>query len=370
MRVMSIDVLRGVAILGILVMNIPYHAHLILGYVPFEPALFSDHVITLIYSVFADGRFRTLFCLLFGAGLAIQYASCEKKGINTALFLKSRLYWLLLFGFIHAVFIFGGDILMLYSITGLFFLKGLSLEHEVLLARAKKFLLIGSVLALLFAVLGWVFNEPNENVIRGSSEFVDAIESWSRNYMQHTMTHAGFALLMLLVSPIFVFWQVLGLMYLGAYLYKTQFFTYGFSQAVFNKIMLWGVVSTLFCVVPQILDPSISTEVIPLLSSISAIFVALIYAHIVVKLCHSPSILLRWLAVSGKLAFTLYILQSIAMGLLLRWGYPAFIVNATQLDYLLIFVCFTVIQIAIANLYLHFFKQGPLEALWRKAYNV
>ena len=91
MRSTSIDALRGIAILGILFMNIPFHANMLLGYVPFESMLSSDKLITLLYSIFADGRFRTLFCLLFGAGLAIQYESCIRKGIDTTIFLKSIL---------------------------------------------------------------------------------------------------------------------------------------------------------------------------------------------------------------------------------------------------------------------------------------
>ena len=72
MRSTSIDALRGIAILGILFMNIPFHGNMLLGYVPFQPMLESDKLMTLFYSIFADGRLRTLFYLLFGAGLAIQ----------------------------------------------------------------------------------------------------------------------------------------------------------------------------------------------------------------------------------------------------------------------------------------------------------
>lgn len=120
MRSISIDALRGIAILGILFMNIPFHANMHLGYIPFDPMLESDRLIALFYSKFADGRFRTLLCILFGAGLAIQYESCKRKEIDTSIFLKFRLNWLLFFGFIHGVFIFGGDILMLYSLAGFF----------------------------------------------------------------------------------------------------------------------------------------------------------------------------------------------------------------------------------------------------------
>jgi uncharacterized protein len=158
-------------------------------------------------------------------------------------------------------------------------------------------------------------------------------------------------------------------MYLGSYLYRIGFFTQGFSPSTFTKISMLAVFSTLLCIAPQILINNISPEVIPLLSSLSAIFVALVYAHIVIKLCQSKSPIINLLAATGKVAFSLYILQSIVMGILLRWLIPEFSLTATHLDYLLIVLAFTVIQIVIANLYLRKYEQGPLELLWRKLYN-
>jgi len=369
MRTTSIDALRGIAILGILFMNIPFHAHILLGYVPYEPMLVSDKLITLFYSIFADGRFRTLFCLLFGAGLAIQYESCKRKEIDTTIFLKSRLYWLLFFGFIHGVFIFGGDILMFYSVAGILLVKGLSFDTEVLLQKSRKFLIIGCSFVFLIAIMMLVFTESSEPVIRGTEEYLESIELWQGNYWYQTMLHAGFSLGALMMSPLFILWQVLGLMYLGSYLYRIGFFTQGFSPSTFTKISMLAVFSTLLCIAPQILINNISPEVIPLLSSLSAIFVALVYAHIVIKLCQSKSPIINLLAATGKVAFSLYILQSIVMGILLRWLIPEFSLTATHLDYLLIVLAFTVIQIVIANLYLRKYEQGPLELLWRKLYN-
>jgi uncharacterized protein len=365
---MSIDALRGIAILGILLMNIPFHANLMLGYVPYDPMLASDKIINLLYSIFADGRFRTLFCLLFGAGLAIQYDSCKRKDIDSTLFLKSRLNWLLFFGFIHGVFIFGGDILMLYSVAGFFLIKGLSLDTDELLKKARKFLMIGSTIILLMAIVMLVFADPSERMVRGSEEYLEIIAQWQGNYVYQTMVHAGISIGLLLASFLFILWQALGLMYLGSYLYRTHFFTQGFSPSTFKKIAVLAFVSTLLCIAPQIIMEGIDPEVIPLLSSISAIFVALVYAHVAVKLCASKNIIMNILATTGKVAFSLYILQSIVMGVLLRWLLPEFSLSATQFDYLSIVLAFTIIQIIIASLYLDKFDQGPLESLWRRMY--
>jgi uncharacterized protein len=369
MRSISIDALRGIAILGILFMNIPFHAHIILGYVPFEPILDSDKLITLFYSIFADGRFRTLFCLLFGAGLAIQYESCKRKEIDSTIFLKSRLNWLLFFGFIHGAFIFGGDILMLYSVSGILLINGLSLDTDVLLQKSHKFLIIGCSIILLIAIMMLVFVDLSEQMVRGSEEYLESIALWQGNYWYQSMLNAGFSIGLLFLSPLFILWQTLGLMYLGSYLYRINFFTLGFSSSTFIKMFVLAVVSTLLCIAPQVFIKNISSDVIPLFSSFSAVFVALVYAHIVVKLCQSKSAIMNILAATGKVAFSLYILQSIVMGILLRWVIPEFSLTATHIDYLLLTLAYTVIQIAIANLYLSKYEQGPLELLWRTLYN-
>jgi uncharacterized protein len=368
MRSTSIDVLRGIAILGILFMNVPFHANMLLGYVWFEPVLVSDKLITLFYSIFADGRFRSLFCLLFGAGMAIQYESCKRKEIDPRIFLKSRLNWLLFFGFIHGVFIFGGDILMLYSLAGMLLIKGLSLDNEVLLQKSRKFLIIGCTITLLVAIMMLVFADMGDPMVRGSEQYLESIASWQGNYGYQTIIHASFSIGILILSPLFLLWQALGLMYLGSYLYRISFFTQGFSRSTFIRISILAFVSTVLCIAPQVLINDIIPEVIPLLSSLSAVFVALVYAHLVVKLCQSKNALINVLATTGKVAFSLYILQSIAMGILLRWLIPEFNLSATHLDYLLIVLASTLIQIIIATLYLRKYEQGPLERLWRTLY--
>lgn len=368
MRYTSIDVLRGIAILGILFMNIPFHAHIILGYVPFDPPLKTDHVYSFFTSIFADGRFRTLFCLLFGVGLAIQYESCKRKNINTILFLKTRLHWLLLFGFFHAIFIFGGDILMLYSLSALIVIRKLDIDNEAMLKKAKKFIIIGAVLSTLIASLTIAFADLEGTTVRGSEDFVNSMQTWRLDYLQHILLNAGFSIGMLIISPIFILWQVLGLMYLGVFLYRSGFFENGFKQGAFVKVLILAVLLTIICVSPQVFVDNVGIEIIPLLSSVSAVFVALVYAHIIVRLCKAPGPIMRALVAPGRMAFSLYILQSICMGILLRWLFPDFALSATMLNYFTICLVFTIVQIIVANLYLRKFEQGPLEILWRKAY--
>jgi uncharacterized protein len=96
--------------------------------------------------------------------------------------------------------------------------------------------------------------------------------------------------------------------------------------------------------------------------------VGLVYAHVIVKLCQTSGRFSQLLVVTAKMAFSLYTLQSVVMAILLSGIVPNFGLTATHINYCLIALSFTVIQILIANLYLFKYEQGPLEKRGRKLY--
>lgn len=368
MRIQSLDALRGIAILGILIMNIYFHGIFSLGYVPFAQSPLSDTVIDIFNAIFADGRFRTLFCILFGAGLAIQIQSCEKRGIDFKSFLKSRLNWLLIFGFIHGVFIFGGDILLLYSVCALAILNKLTIDTQALFKKAVKWLIIGAVLNVIFAALVIYFGTIEPAQTREGSEFLEGYNHWVGHYGYQVIVQSSFVAFLVLLSPLWVFWQVSGLMLLGMYLYRTGFFERGLSKKAFYPVLIAGVVLTLIDVLLRLTVLPIASETGTLIASLSAIFVALLYAHGVIKLAQSKSKLIAIFSAPGRMAFTLYIMQSVVLAIALRWVYPEFHLTATMSDYLVVAGGVIIVQMLFAHLYFKFFSQGPLEWLWRSAY--
>ena len=96
MRNYNMDFIRGVAVLGLVYMNAYAFGIFEYGYTPLTNPPVSDSIIYTLSSVFVDGRFRTLFSLLFGAGLFIQWQRYKSQ-----VQIKSRLYWLILFGLAH-----------------------------------------------------------------------------------------------------------------------------------------------------------------------------------------------------------------------------------------------------------------------------
>src|SRR5687767_13506462 len=122
-RYQALDLLRGCAVLGILVMNIQSFAMPFAAY--FNPTALGDRGATdfAIWSIshlFFDQKFMTIFSLLFGAGVLLMTTRAAQRGARPAALHYRRMLWLLLFGLIHAYLIWYGDILVLYAICGLF----------------------------------------------------------------------------------------------------------------------------------------------------------------------------------------------------------------------------------------------------------
>lgn len=118
-RVDALDALRGLALFGILAVNLPFFAHPIynLG-APSAAANFADSFFERIISFGFELKFYVLFSFLFGYGLAVQLARAEERGENLAPRYFRRLIGLLVLGAVHAVLMFFGDILIGYAILG------------------------------------------------------------------------------------------------------------------------------------------------------------------------------------------------------------------------------------------------------------
>ena len=104
-RIQSLDVLRGFALLGILVVNIQGFA-MILATIS-NPISFGDltglnYVTALFTYIFAEHKFMTLFSLLFGAGILLMARKIEDKGGKPARRHYLRMMWLIIFGLVHA----------------------------------------------------------------------------------------------------------------------------------------------------------------------------------------------------------------------------------------------------------------------------
>lgn len=114
-RIDSVDILRGIAVLGILLVNMGAFA----GFrAPFDDMAWVDRATTVAIRFVAQGKFYPLFSFLFGWGLAIQAARAAKRDLDIVPLFLRRMGALLLIGLAHAVLVWHGDILVVYALLG------------------------------------------------------------------------------------------------------------------------------------------------------------------------------------------------------------------------------------------------------------
>ncbi len=112
-----VDTLRTAALIGICVVNLPYMAlpaSQTLTQTPTGP----DQFAAIVTAVFFEAKFFILFSFLFGWGMQVQYCAAERAGVDASRRHWRRMIMLAVFGVLHAVLVFSGDILLLYSLVG------------------------------------------------------------------------------------------------------------------------------------------------------------------------------------------------------------------------------------------------------------
>ncbi|QDE30270.1 DUF418 domain-containing protein [Shewanella polaris] len=365
-RLANLDAIRGVGVLGIFFLNIYFMGNSFFGYAPHEIQPTADIAILIFSNFFLEGRFFSLFAMLFGVGMLIQYQR-QQMSIDTANnsqpkknVIKMRLYWLIVFGVIHAIFIFPGDILLPYGVGGLLAFRYINLNADELLQKAKWFIFLSLIPIALISLI------PDEQVYtRSSALFIEQLPIWIGTYGQQLKMHLTMFGYMLLVIPLTLMWFVAGLMLLGMALYKRKVFINGLDNKTLWQCVFWTLLLSSLDSVLSISGNPMLEAISDLLVWLSAVAMALIYIHFICKFCQNSASKLTLLQNVGRLAFSLYILQSIVGILLLRYIAPEWLYTLDRIGYMSIAIIYSVLQLALASLYLRKFNQGPLEKLWR-----
>ncbi len=149
-RVHSLDILRGFAILGILVINIEFFAQPLAKLI--NPSVSNNftgfnYYIWLLKEFLFFGKFWSIFAMLFGAGAFLLITRAEEKGkaAGIADIYYRRLFWLLLFAMVHGYLIWHGDILYDYALVGLFLYPLRKLSVRVLLVASAIILILYTI---------------------------------------------------------------------------------------------------------------------------------------------------------------------------------------------------------------------------------
>jgi len=372
-RIHVIDVLRGFALFGVLAFNMFFFSGARFELAAWPEAL--DRAIYLLTRLFIEAKFYSLFSLLFGWGMAVQMSRAEKRGAKAASLLVRRLLVLLLFGTIHALLIWSGDILMLYAQMGLLLL--------LFRKRSNRTLLVASGLALLLAIVMRIpggamdaFREGYANLTRflhigtlGPAVIsTGSYAEITRYRLQEVLS--GEANLLYYIGNIFAMFL------LGLYVGKRRILhDVAKHQRLILSVMFGGLVlgltfNTAFVLViagsswiPQAYSDLLRVG----FRTIGAPSLMLFYVSAIVLLFQRPAWRKRLapLANLGRMAFTNYITQSI-VATLIFYNYGLGLFGRTDPTFALIvtiMIYFT--QIRFSAWWLERYQYGPLEWLWR-----
>ncbi len=386
-RLSVLDVLRGVAILGILLGNMVVFS----GYVFLSPAERAalplgdaNSVAMFLVHVLVDGKFYSLFSLLFGFGFALQLRRAQAKGNDFAALYRRRLLALFLIGLLHAVFVWAGDILMLYAMLGLLLLPLRNVGDTTLLRAVAACLLLPTLvyLVMLAAGMGDPFAPPDDPgaAAEGPDLFAMMLagfhgDSWLDAWRSNLIQLAGrWVDLFLSVR----FPKVLAMFLLGVWLGRRGIGIDATRDGALlrrvvvlgllvglpaNIAMAWLIEQDVYlpASLPGLAQVVAATIGIPLL--------ALAYAAAIALAFHASrgKGLLSHFAAPGRMALSNYLMHSVVMtALFYGWGLGWYGTLGPALTSPLALVVFAV-QIGLSAVWLARFKFGPVEWLWRCA---
>ncbi|NBO16535.1 MAG: DUF418 domain-containing protein [Actinobacteria bacterium] len=382
-RIQVLDVLRGFALAGILIIN----AMSILAVNGSTPAFtveipVADRTLQDLILFFIESKFFTLFSLLFGIGFAIQIQSAEKQGNAFLPRISRRMAGLLIFGLLHVLLLWDGDILVIYAITGTL----LILFRKTTFSRIRKWVisLLAVPGALVLAIL--VYTLIVRLSASGAETFAKSDASLAKEFANTDTTqkllqsgfiegiaeriHTYLELSPLLFSRIPT---VLAMFLIGLYLGRSNFIRQLPEKIeILKKVCIWGLTvgfSLMFLIVA-------GTKFLPAVSALIAIIEDQYLAGPILCLGYASAITLAFLknptrkiygffSKVGRMALTNYLTQSLVLTFLAYgWGLGlALKLNGFQV--LGISVLLYVAQVILSGLWLSKFKYGPFEWIWR-----
>ena len=259
-RIESIDVLRGFALLGILIMNITSFAMPSMAY--FSPVVYDintlNHVIYSLTHIIADQKFMAIFSMLFGASTILFINSVKIRGKRPLLLYYSRNFWLLIIGWIHSSYLWYGDILFIYALCAflLFFFKNLTPKKQFILGCLIYLIPSFSNYAAYEYVIDYLdpaeqnaiimhWNPSDENLqqeidaYRGSykEQFRYREQMWSSNNDNNDDISEGIIGLSYLLD---FFSRSFGMMLIGMACFSWGVFSNTLTKSFYRKLLIYG----------------------------------------------------------------------------------------------------------------------------------
>ena len=382
-RIDSLDVLRGFALLGILVMNIQLFAMPEAAY--YNPTAYGDLEGANLYvwlggRLLADQKFMTIFSMLFGAGIVLMTARAEARGETRSVHYR-RMGWLAAIGLLHAHLLWAGDILFLYAVCGM-------LVYPFRKQSPARLLVLGTatvaVASAIFAGLQASLPDWSEEALAEMTVGAwqptqaiidDTVATYRGNWLQQLPARSemalGFETFMLVIWGA---WRAGGLMLIGMALFKLDVFSARrstrFYGAMVAAALVAGIPVEAYGVALDFefgwaLDWSLLQG--RQFNYWPSIAVGLGYIGLVMLACRSGLLrgASRPFAAVGRMALSNYLLQTVICTTIFYGHGLGYYGAVDRVGQLAIVIGVWTVQLVASPIWLRHYPFGPAEWVWR-----
>ena len=381
-RIRSLDLLRGFALLGILIMNIQSFS--MVGAAYFNPMAFGDLSssngwVYILSHALADQKFMTLFTILFGAGIVLMTSRAESRGASTAVVHYRRTFILLVFGLLHAYLLWAGDVLVSYALCALVVFPFRKLSPKTLLKLGLGSVLIGSIIFLFIGLsLGYI--PPDDiaemmNNWKPSAELVqEEVTVYRSGWLKQMEKRVDTALA--IHTKVFLMWglwRIGGLMLVGMALFKWGVLTaarssrFYFGLAAAGLTLGWTLAS--YGLVRNFArNWSLDCQFIGSQYNYwGSILVSLGYLSLVMLICRSQTWgrFLQGISAVGRTALSNYLLQTVLCTTLFYGHGLGLFGSVERTGHVAIVVAVWIVQLIASSWWIKRFRFGPMEWVWR-----
>lgn len=383
-RIDTLDILRGFALFGILVINIQLFGMVQATLInPTATGTITglDYAIWLVSHVLFFEKFIAIFSMLFGAGIVLMTTRAEQAGKDGVLSLHyRRMFWLLVIGLVHAYFIWPGDILVPYALVGMVIVFVRNWSPRSLMMLGVGFLVLKLAIAAAFGFgIPWLPEEEIRAIeadvwIPGAAQLAAEIAAYRGGFAEQMPMRAAQSLnFHLFIFPTEMLHYVVALMAFGMAAMKSGFLRGEWSDAAYRRAAIVGLALGMPLIGLGVVmserhgwDMLFSLYFGRMFNSAAAPLVAMAYIALVILATRrfAPAMKAVFTPV-GRMAFSNYLAQSVVCTFIFYGHGLGLFMEVGRLGQVLVVLAVWVAMPLWSRAWLARFRFGPAEWLWR-----
>lgn len=382
-RFIILDALRGFALLGIVIANFPEFS--LYTFMSAEDAValpFSaaDRWSRYLLYLFIDGKFYTIFSLLFGIGFSIILENVTRRGGNAMPVFYRRMMILAFIGLLHLLFIWSGDILLLYALLGMILPLFRKLSDRSLLTLAAVLLFIPVIVDILCET---THTSLSETVVQMQQIYCSRFGITNENFAYWLRDASSYReVFQFLIQGAWVrmqefidgnrYFKVMGLFIIGYYIGRQHLYARleekkAWLKKIFVRGTLVGFSVSILYAYSALNNHPWGQPIHSLLYFLGVYPLAFAYmAGICMIWLKYPLLsVFHWFAFPGRMALSNYIGQSV-LGILIFYGIGFGLGAGMGLSFVVVLAaCVWLMQAIFSRIWLHYCQFGLLEWIWR-----